>query len=377
MGERIYSIDALRAVAIAFVIVAHAKPFAGMGARGNLLYFVLDTIGQFDVQFFFVTSGYFLATKLSPSVSGRYVVGTIRKLGSLYLFGILFALAVHIPIRAVGGMLDGRSLAFGAVRAVSELARRSPLDFVYYGDAVAVHLWYLTALAFAICFVAGFVAIGGERYLFPTAAALHVVGVLTQNYETVFSVPVPTRDALFFGFFYVALGYTIRSVDWSPSADRSRAYLGAFGVLLAAQLAEQYFVAAVVHDVPFSAGFYTTEYTFVTPFLVAALFGWALATPEWGKGTPLPTLGTYAVGVYLLHYPLKNLLVESVELLQSATGVAILDSLLWNVSVVPLLYVLSLGLYLLAARLGVIDPDGSHLPRVSRMREKLFGSPSN
>ena len=74
MGERIHSIDSLRAIAVFFVVIAHVQPFAGFGSHGNYIYFVFDTIGQFDVPFFFVTSGYFLKSKLDSGerTSGDY-----------------------------------------------------------------------------------------------------------------------------------------------------------------------------------------------------------------------------------------------------------------------------------------------------------------
>lgn len=372
MGERIHSIDSLRAIAVFFVVVAHVQPFHGFEGWGNYVYFALEAIAQFDVPFFFATSGYFLATKLDAEASLSDVSGTVRKLGSLYLFGILVYLPVLVFRTASTALLEGRSVP--AALAARFAAALSPVDLLYYGHAVALHLWFLTALAIAVCVVALFAAAGKTRYLLPVAAAAHVIGLLGENAPMLFDPPLPTRDMLFFGLFYVALGFSIRRVDWTPSADRRRLYLGAFGLLLAVQLAEQYAIGYLLHERTLSQAVYLTEYTVTTVFLVLALFAYALSNPDLGRGTALPALGNYAVGVYLVHLPIYHAVEAVNDLSRLLVGFDARTTLLWHLVMTPLVYVLALALYRLAARTGVIDPDGSHVPRLGRIRSALGSS---
>ena len=368
MGKRIASIDCLRAVAVFFVVLAHVRPFAGYGADGNYLYVVLDTIGQFDVPFFFVTAGYFFAPKLEPGKVGSYVKHSFRKLGSLYGFGILTYLSAVVFSIGVAA-LSGRQLAAPLVNRLVE--GLSPLGVLYYGDAVAPPFWFLTALFFSICAISLFVVAEKVRYLLPVAAGVHFVGLVVQNYPALVSVSFPTRDALFFGFFYTALGFQLRTIDWSPSRDRSRLYLGAFGLAVVTQLLEQYFVNFLSRGVTIPEATYTTEYTVATVFLVLSLFGYALSNPDWGRGTVLEKLGPYAVGVYLVHFPVFRALVVLRRLLQVETGIDLSATLAWQLLVTPVVYALALAVYVLAARIGLVEIGGSHLPRLSRIRDRV------
>ncbi|WP_224269196.1 acyltransferase [Haloprofundus salinisoli] len=370
MGDRLHSIDTLRAVAMFFIVVAHVDPFRGFGAHGNYVYFALDTLGQFDVPFFFAASGYFLARSLTPDDARAYVSGAFRKVGSLYLFGILLYLAATTVV----ALLQGADVINALL--TRRLDDPSLLGFLYYGDTIGVPLWFLTALFFSICFVTLFVKFEKTRYLLPVAALLHVVGLVGTNLQPLVEVPFETRDALFFGFFYVALGYRLRTSNWSPSEDRSRLYLGAICLVVALQLAEQYAVGYLLRDTTLAQGIVTTEYTLSTVFFVVALFAYALSNPDWGKNTVLPSVGRHAVGIYLVHIPVYRIIVTANELWGPAVGVDFSTTVLWQVTITPLVYVVSLAVYLLMAKAGVIELGGSHFPWFARLRTQVASAVS-
>ncbi|WP_224336314.1 acyltransferase family protein [Haloprofundus halobius] len=365
MGDRLHSVDTLRAVAMFFIVVAHVQPFRGFGTYGNHVYFALDTIGQFDVPFFFAASGYFLAKSMDADSAESYVKGAGRKLGSLYLFGILLYLAATALVALLQGV--------DVVNAL--LARRlgdpSLVGFLYYGDTIGVPLWFLTALFFSICFVALFVRFEKTRYLLPVAALFHVVGLVGTNLQMLVEIPFETRDALFFGFFYVALGYRLSASDWTPSEDRSRLYLGVVCLLVVLQLAEQYAIGYLLRDATLSQAIISTEYTLSTVFFVFALFAYGLSKPGLGKRTVLPRIGRHAVGIYLVHVPLYRIIQAVNRIWGPAVGIDFSATLLWQLAITPLVYTLSLGVYLLMARAGVIELGGSHFPWLARLRAQI------
>ena len=348
-----------------FIVIGHVQPFRGFGGYGNYVYFALDTIGQFDVPFFFVTSGYFLATTIEPGNVTSTVRGIGQKLGSIYVFGRLVSITAMLGLAVFVGA--------SVTSVVTWLGAFSLLDIVYYGHAMAAPLWFLTALFFAIVFVAGFVAIGATRYLLPVAALVHLVGLVGTNYGMLTTVPVPTRDALFFGFFYVALGYTIRSVDWAPETAHSHRYLAGIGLALAIQFLEQYAIGYVLRDNVLGQTIFMTEYTIATVLLVLAVFGFALSNPQWARDTILPWVGRHALGIYLIHVPVMRGLRAMNRVWGPAIGVDVTTSFLWQLLFAPLVYVLSLSIYLALAKVEIIDPNGSHIPGLSRLRTHLQG----
>ncbi|SFL01224.1 Peptidoglycan/LPS O-acetylase OafA/YrhL, contains acyltransferase and SGNH-hydrolase domains [Halogranum rubrum] len=362
MSDRIHSIDTLRAVAIFFIVVAHVQPFRGFETYGNYVYFALDTLGQFDVPFFFATSGYFLAETLNVDNVTSKVRNTARKLGSLYLFGRLVSVATVAALALfVGDSVTNAVVADG-------LSNLSLLDVVYYGTALTVPLWFLTALFFAIAFVACFVKFEKTRYLLPVAALVHLVGILGTNYQMVLDVPFRTRDALFFGFFYVALGYQLNAIDWTPDERRRRLYAAAVGVFAGIQLVEQYAISYLIRDHTLGQEIHLTAYTFSTVFFVLAVFAYALSNPEWGKNTILPKVGRHALGIYLLHVPVFRLVHATRRIWGPMVGIDLTSTLLWQLLITPLVCVLSLAAYLLMAKLEIIELEGSHIPWLHRLR---------
>lgn len=49
------------------------------------------------------------------------------------------------------------------------------------------------------------------------------------------------------------------------------------------------------------------------------------------------------------------------------------STFLWHLFLTPIAFGGGLALYLLSARVGLIDPDGSHIPRLSRVRDRREG----
>ncbi|GAA5064427.1 acyltransferase [Haladaptatus pallidirubidus] len=364
MSNRIHSIDTLRAVAIFFIVIAHVQPFQGFGTYGNYIYFVIDTIGQFDVPFFFATSGYFLAETVNVDNVKSTVSGSVRKLGSIYLFGRLLSVTAVIGIALLQGVPVTNALI---ARGLGDI---STLDLLYYGSALAVPLWFLTALIFSLVFVACFVKFRQTRYLLPVAVLVHIVGLIETNYQMLVNVPFQTRDALFFGFFYVALGYQINSVDWTPDENRSHIYFAAVCFLAGVQLVEQYAIGYIIRDNLIYQEIYLTEYSISTIFFVLALFAYVLSNPKLGKNTILPKVGRHALGIYLLHVPLIRLFRTMNRVWRPEIGVDLTTTVLWHLVMTPLVYVLSLAIYLFMAKMNVIEIGGSHTPWLNRIRSR-------
>ncbi|WP_423747480.1 acyltransferase (plasmid) [Haladaptatus sp. SPP-AMP-3] len=364
MSDRIHSIDTLRAIAIFFIVIAHVQPFRGFGTGGNYVYFVLDTIGQFDVPFFFVTSGYFLAETVNVDNVKSTVSGSVQKLGSIYLFGRLLSVTAVIGLALFQGVPVANALIAHGLGDISTI------DLLYYGNALSVPLWFLTALIFSLVFVACFVKLGKTRYLLPIAALVHIVGLVGTNYQMIANVPFRTRDALFFGFFYVALGYQINSSDWTPNENRRHVYLGAVGLFAGVQLVEQYAIGYIIRNNVLRQEIYLTEYTISTIFFVLALFAYVLSNPQLGKNTILPKVGRHALGIYLLHVPLIRLFRTMNRVWHPTIGIDLTSTLLWQLAITPVVYVLSLVVYLFLARVHIIELGGSHTPWLNRFRSR-------
>lgn len=360
MGSRIHSVDAMRTVAVALVVVIHTNPFEGLGASGNAVNFVLETTARVAVPFFFLTSGYFFARKTLDGDPAAYFRSRARSLAELYAFGITLALPVFLAGTAVEAAAAGESVTRGVGGRLAESL--SPVDLLYYGTSVSEILWFLPALAVGLGLVAGLAALGRSDLALPVALALHAVGLLGPEYAGVVSLPVDVRDGLFFGFFYVSVGHAVAARGWRGGSGRSGPLLAAtvaFGLL---HVAERYAMGYALGDASIAAGVYAPSFTVGTAAFAVSLFLFLLSRPGLGASTRLPAWGSYAVGVYVAHPPV----LAALELVGERTlvgGAPLAETVVWHLAFAPATFLVALGAYLTADRLGVVEIGGSHLPR--------------
>ena len=360
MADRLHSIDAMRIVAMGFVVMIHTDPFQGLSTAGTAITFGIKTTGRFAVPFFFLASGYFFAVKTAGGDPAGYVRARARALVSLYVFGLVLAAPTFLAGRLVRAALEDRSLATTATESLVEFT--DPVALLYYGTSVTTILWFLPALLGAFLLVSLFVRAGRTDVMLPVAAAFHLVGLAVGTY-LVLEPPVDLqiRDALFFGFFYTALGYTIRARRWEPSAARGRLLAGLVGLFAVAQLAEFYLLGYPLRDEPFGASLYAPEYGVTTALLTTTLFLLLLARPQLGVDTPLPSWGRYAAGIYVVH-PAVFALIRAGRDVVEAMGYPISETIIWHLLLTPTLFVASWLGYLAADRLRVIEIGGTHWP---------------
>jgi surface polysaccharide O-acyltransferase-like enzyme len=349
----------MRIIAIVFVVLIHTDPFQGVTQYGNMVNFGTKTVSRFAVPFFFITSGYFFALKTASRDPTSYLITRITGLTSLYLFGLVLAGATFF----VGGLstatLAGQPLRDSAVGILIDYL--DPVELLYYGTSVSEILWFLPALLFALIFVYLAAVIGKPSYVLPVALCFHFVGLLGSTYTMFVDVPFEIRDALFFGFFYTSLGYTIRKRGWEPSGEKTRLLFGLVVLFVVLQFVEFYVLGYPLRGEAFGSYVYAPSYGISTALLSAALFLFFLSQPTLFATTPLPEWGTYAVGIYVTHPTVFAILRALRETLESV-GYPIDSMVVWHLVTTPATIVGALAVYLLAHKLKLIEIGGSHLP---------------
>ncbi|APX95266.1 acyltransferase [Natronorubrum daqingense] len=369
MANRIYSLDSMRIVAMVFVVAIHTNLFRGLGAYGNVANFVIDSAGRFVVPFFFMTSGYLFALKTVNRDPKTYLINRVVTITSLYVFGLLLA----APVFLAGAALEtGINNPYVASVLLTEFAGFiSPTGLLYYGDSVSVILWFLPALAFSLAFVYSFVRAGKTAYLLPVSIVLHAIGLLGASYTMFVDIPFEVRDAVFFGFFYTSLGYVIYSQGLTPRRDHSTTYLGLTVLFTAVHVGERYVLGYVLTGETITQEVYVSSYTIGTALATFFLFMYLLSRPNLGKGTPVPSWGTYAVGIYVVHpavlYPL-----ERFDEVLRVLGYDIGNTLAWHLLLLWATFFGALLIYLVAQKIGALERNRLRLPRIRRIRK--FGS---
>jgi len=367
MSDRIYSLDSIRIIAMVFVVIIHTDPFAGVSVYGNLVNFILETTARFAVPFFFMASGYFLALKFAQTEPGVYYLNRVATISSIYVFGLALTFPVFLAGTAVQARTEGYSIVGSLAGLIAEAIE--PAELFYYGTSVSEILWFLPALIFAYTCIYGFVRIDKPAYILPIAIGFHVIGLLGASYTMFVDIPFRIRDGLFFGFFYTSLGYAVYSYDWNPTSDQSRRYLAATVVAFGFHFTERYALGYLLTGNTFADGVYSPSYTIGTALVTLSLFLFLLSRPTLSADTSLPSWGIYAVGVYVVHPSVLYVLESAGEGL-TLLGVTVGETVVWHLFLTPAVFFGSLGLYLVAHKLHVIEIGGSHLPSLSRLRNR-------
>ena len=369
MADRIDSIDTVRILAMVFVVIIHTDPLEGLGATANGFNFVLESTARFAVPFFFVAAGYFFATKTATSNSTEYLVNRLTSISSIYVFGLLLATPVFLLNMGIEAARANQNVLAAVFDKGMEYV--APVELLYYGTAVSEILWFLPALAYSYVFIYLFIKLEKTTYLLPVALGIHIVGLLGAEYAIFGEIPIQTRDPLFFGFFYTALGYVIASSEWRPSADRRLVYLSAtvlFGVF---HVVERYAFGYVLQDQTVAEGIYAPSYTIGTILVTVSLFCFLLATPRLGRGTVLPALGRrYAVGIYVVH-PAVLFVLEQFRDELSLGGTPLGETVLWHFVFTPATFFGAFLVCLVISEIGDTSPRRVPLSIVRQLRNRV------
>ncbi len=216
MKKTVYpALDLLKLIMAVLVVAVHANPLYGIDAPFASR--VLNVLESVSVPFFFVASSFLCFRGLRPaqfqeriSAGSCRVRSTISKFVWLYFAWFL----IYIPIDCLGYWLDGVSL----IKAMVLEAR----GFFLLGEGrLSWPLWYLLASVVGFILVYTMLRKGmssrnilGISFLFLLGGFGLSLLLKWEGAPTAISLPVKiysltfgnTRNGLFEGFFYIALG---------------------------------------------------------------------------------------------------------------------------------------------------------------------------
>lgn len=293
---RIHAFDTLKFFAIIAVFVIHYMAFYGYGGEEqNGIYLSLNILARFAVPFFFVVAGYLYYFQ-SQSDSGRYTWRYVSKLIRMYLSWTLLYLLV-------------------AGLGYQHWQPFSWLGALYHGTYGFEIMWFMTALIIAtgLLYLAQRWAITNS--LFVIACLLHLIGLTGQSYQALLPFElfnpetntflVNSRDPLFFGLFYLVLGYQLarsNAVSWIARTPWP-VYLLATLVFSALSVAEGLWLIR-------GHGGIIADYYIMTLPLTLAITALALTLPATTSPSLLAKLGTHSGEIYLNHGVLNTLVMS-------------------------------------------------------------------
>jgi surface polysaccharide O-acyltransferase-like enzyme len=281
-SDKFYSVDFFKTIAIFCVIMIHTKPFREVeifGIHGENFTKIILVLTRFAVPLFFVISGFFMFDGLNKGKS----IKIISRIAIMFLFWNLIYFIIGI-------IWNGSS----EIKVLPE--KIFTIDFLYYGKTVSIHFWYLAALLYGTLLLQLGVKLKKFNYFFTAFFIMHLIGLLGQSYKFIYDLEIDTRDALFFGTFYIFLGYYLAKIKCKIVSFNisSKVFFIGFLVLSFSQILELALIRRMF-------GAERGEYYITTIFSVLCLAIFIIREQEFGKNLRITKVGSYVGGIYIIH----------------------------------------------------------------------------
>lgn len=290
------AIDIAKLICALLVVAIHTEPFAGN--------FWLDKgLGLFTripVPFFFTASGYFLFLTDKRATSGRKLLKYMGRIALMYGIWSL----IYMPFLVKNCMPAGTSGTFATACFIKSLIWNGVSSHLWYliGSMVAAGLTWLMYRCFTektTLIVAIILLIFGT--LFSTYAVLIHKLIQGEGIRQVFKILsiIDTRNGIFYGFFYLALGGFIacHHVKRSQLFNTIAACLSILLLAVESLVAVRYLKCT------------STIMWFVTPFLVYFIFMFVLDCPLPIKREHAVTIRNMSTIIYTSQFLFIHLLI--------------------------------------------------------------------
>ena len=290
-SRKIASLELGRIISMLAIVVLHSHIMLSGPLFNDTPWFgyIIDQLMRFAVPFFFITSGYLIAPKLTQTPFRTLKNYSLPLLKIWVIWSIICLLMpFNWEVLATQGYLAERSGYWGWLM-------QNPLNTLLEGGLI--HLWFIPGLIFAVGIVALCVHYNLTRLLPLIAIILYVYGLAGGSYVKLTEIWTPffTRNGPFFSTIMVWIGFEIRTRNFSLSF-KAATMLALTG--LAIHFAEAVWLSG--YDVPFNSH----DFLLGTPIWGMGLFMLLLNKPHLGDHPLVYGLGDKVLGIYVAHMPI-------------------------------------------------------------------------
>jgi surface polysaccharide O-acyltransferase-like enzyme len=337
--ERNYAIDYMKFYAIFAVILIHAGPFEEislLGMDGYYLNFVIDTLSRFSVPYFFISSGYLFGRKImlgnnESAYFSRYTTKLVKIFACWFVFYFLYDLVVKILFQSLN------------IKSISEIFtyinENVRMEVFVYGASSGYQLWYLVALIWSILILFIFLNVNRLNLLLFTSLILNLIGLFGQSYSGLISLPLNTRDGIFFGLLYTTLGAFIAKhqgfIRQTLSKVNPRLLIVIVLISTLLLLVER---SVTVFLLEGEIG----DYFILTLPITLSLFLLTIIRPDLGKDSIFTMIGKESVGIYVIHV----FFIKVINLIVEINGFSVVyETVIWHILFTPIVFILSYTFY--------------------------------
>lgn len=333
--ERIDSLDTLKGLALLAVVVIHIRGsfLTTQGLENGFFDLILFSVSRFGVPIFFLISGFLLKKKFEEKGEDRYTRKYVKKL----VFYYILATGLYIVLQTALLVIEANT----GIKLPRDISMETAFiegvfDLFYTGTVVRGSLWFFPALAISAALIYGSEKLGRFDMLLALSVILHITGILSNTYQ-ILDIPLPVRDALFFGLVFTAVGFKIGQIDKEKLSDHSKKLLLASGLFIVLNIVENIILMEAT-----GTSFIFQDYSFFTLPLAVSIFLLGLGNPGLGSSTRINLYGKYTLLGYVFHQVAGGLLTGLSILTGSLAGLKLSQSSSWNLVLVLLTYIVTM-----------------------------------
>lgn len=247
------NLDILKYISAILIMILHLRPFINFSDQLDLAF--NNIITRICVPIFFIITGYFVAKK--EKNNENYIKDYIKKTTPLYLVWsllyvpiILGTIIQYLPI--INEYLSKINISLPLFIILSMLLLPFAILIALCYTGTYYHLWYFPAIIFSLLILKKWKNKFDIKYLLVISFILLLFGA-TETYYGVLPLSIKellsyyynifftTRNFLFFGLFYVVLGYFIGTKEKAYSKYCFAKLIISFFLLV--------FEAILLHDI--------------------------------------------------------------------------------------------------------------------------------
>lgn len=349
--ERIDSLDTLKGLALLAVVIIHIRGsfLTTQGLEDGIFDLIMFSVSRFGVPIFFLISGFLLKKKFEEKGEKAYTKKYVKKLFFYYILAtaIYFALqTILLLIEANTGIKLPRDITMEASFI------EGTYDLLYTGTAVRGSLWFFPALAISATLIYISEKLGKFDTLLGLSITLHVIGILSNTYA-VLSIPLPERDAIFFGLVFTSIGFKLGGQKFQEVSSYSSEIVAASGIFLSLNIIENMLLVKAT-----GTSFIFQDYSFFTIPFAVSIFLLGLAKPDLGFSTRINLYGKYTLLGYIFHQIVGGLLTGLTMALGTVTGLKLSVSSKWNLLLIILTYILTMESIIYYRRNSIVEIFG-------------------
>lgn len=215
------NLDILKYISAILIMILHLRPFINFSDQLDLAF--NNIITRICVPIFFIITGYFVAKK--EKNNENYIKDYVKKTIPLYLVWSLLYIPIiigtiiqYLPI--INEYLSKINIALPLFIILSMLLLPVVILIALCYTGIYYHLWYFPAIIFSLLILKKWKNKFNIKYLLVISFILLLFGA-TETYYGILPLSIKellsyyynifftTRNFLFFGLFYVVLGYFI------------------------------------------------------------------------------------------------------------------------------------------------------------------------